>query len=258
MLPLSQHPSPTSHPPFTASTAHIWLAYAIGIDRSTQPVMGIVRSRPHSDASMEWDCPSFKTVLLCWTALLQAGRIMPGPSTPSNRTAGIQPQQANCAGAVLYCTLFAVLDAANIDLSSQPLNLSVHTSHQLAPTCPALLKNPKISRSSALMLMLKANTVRVARSNSASSRSRSRCMRTSGGVGERLEGARGRRGTSRHTGQHRDCFQQLSSISSRSHSRCMCTSGGGGERLEGTSGADNAAACYVRARTHFTRPCHQR
>jgi hypothetical protein len=30
MLPLSQHPSPTSEadPPLTASTAHIWLAYA--------------------------------------------------------------------------------------------------------------------------------------------------------------------------------------------------------------------------------------
>lgn len=50
-----------------------------------------------------------------------------------------------------------------------------------------------MSRSSALRLMLKANTVRVARSSSANSRSRSRCSRTSGGVGERLQLAVGQR-----------------------------------------------------------------
>jgi hypothetical protein len=54
-----------------------------------------------------------------------------------------------------------------------------------------LLKNSQMSRSSALMLRLNANTVRVARSSSRSSFSFSRAARTSGGVISRRLGVGG-------------------------------------------------------------------
>jgi hypothetical protein len=81
--------------------------------------------------------------------------------------------------------------------------------------------------------MLKANTVRVARSSSASSRSRSRCSRTSGGVGERLQ-ARGQNTVSTRqwgVSTHMHVIVAAAQEDTDSSSRRMTT--GAGKLLQG-------------------------
>jgi len=84
---------------------------------------------------------------------------------------------------------------------AKPLDLRVLRSVMMrtSSTIPAAEKNLNRSRSSARSGRLYANTVRMSRSSSLSSRSRSRCSRTSGGVRSRggvraLRGARARAG----------------------------------------------------------------